>query len=184
MGHRVQLSRKFGASALINRRKKVTMVGDIDRKIDLVLIADRADRAGMLHDIMRRAGVSGIIRRLPPSGSVVDCARQSGPYREKRLPDLFVIDFANPGRQTIETLRKIAFGRDKAPVPVVVLTSPESQVLLDSGEIDGGNSVMFAPTALSSFVQKCVTPSGPPSSRRSKPCISLARSWSVPPLPY
>jgi len=51
-------------------------------------------------------------------------------------------------------LREIAFGQGKAGVPVILLTSPESQKLLDAGEIDGGQAVMFTPTALPSFVGK------------------------------
>lgn len=126
----------------------------VKHDIDLVLIADQPNRATALHDLMQDSGVDGVIRRLSPGKSAMDCVRQTGVYRNKTLPDLFICDFSAPDKRKISLLREIAFGANKAAVPVIVLTSPDSAAMLDSGEIDGGEAVMFTPTALTSFVGK------------------------------
>ena len=123
-------------------------------EIDVVLIADRPGRATLLRDMMQNKGVSGVIRRLAPGDRAIQRAQQKGEFRRTALPDLFFFDFSNPDKRKISVLREIAFGRNKAKVPVVLLTSPESEALLDSGDIDGGGAVMLTPTSLSGCIDR------------------------------
>jgi len=129
-------------------------VTHVNNDLNLVLIADQPNRATVLHDLMQESGVGGVIRRLSPGKGAVDCVRQTGLYRDKTLPDLFICDFSSPDKRKISLLKEIAFGDNKATVPVIVLTSPDSEAMLDSGELDGGEAVMFTPTALTPFVEK------------------------------
>lgn len=123
-------------------------------KIDLVLIADRPGRATLLHDLMHDNDVTGIIRRLAPGDRAVHRVRQTGEFRHTPLPDLFFFDFSNPDNLQTAVLRKIAFGRNKSTVPVVVMTSPETEALLDRGDIDGGEAVMLTPTSLAACINR------------------------------
>lgn len=124
------------------------------KEMNLMLITDKPDRAWMIRDLMQKSDVSGVIRRLPPSMAAINCAHQSGKYRSKTLPDLFFFDYSSPDDRTTAILKKMAFGGNKSSVPVILLTSPQTQELLDTGEIDGGDAVMFSPTGLPSFVEK------------------------------
>ena len=126
----------------------------VDNGVELVLIAENADRATMLRDTMRKNGINGMIRRIAPSAAAIDCARRCGAYRDKAPPDLVVFDFSDPTEHNIAILRDIAFCSDRSRVPVVLLTSPCSQDLLDTGDVDGDSAVMFSPTSLVSFVRK------------------------------
>jgi len=122
--------------------------------INLVLIAEDSSRTSMLRDTMSRCGLNGVIRRIDPGTPAIDCARQKGPYRKKPLPDLFFLDFTDPTEHSISVLKAIAFGDHRTSVPVVLITSPHSQDLLDSGAVAEKSTVMFSPTSLSSFMQK------------------------------
>ncbi len=122
--------------------------------VELVLIAERADRAAMLRDTMRKNGINGVIRRIAPCKAAIDCARKAGPYKQKSPPDLIIYDYSDPSEQNTAVLRDIAFCNERSRIPVVLLTSPASQDLLDTGEVDGDTAVMFSPTSLVSFVQK------------------------------
>ncbi len=126
----------------------------VDKGVNLVLIADNPDRAAMLRDTMERTGINGVIRRLEPGAPAIDCARKSGAYRQKDLPDLILFDYADPNEANTSVLRDIAFSKERAQVPVVLLTSPSSQELLDAGDVGGNKVVMFSPTSLQSFVGK------------------------------
>jgi response regulator RpfG family c-di-GMP phosphodiesterase len=126
----------------------------VQKDVNLVLIADNPDRASMLRDTMEKIGINGVIRRLSPGAPAIDCARKTGAYHQKELPDLILYDYSNPSEQNTSVLRDIAFGNERARVPIVLLTSPGSQDLLDTGEIDGNKAVMFSPTSLRSFVGK------------------------------
>lgn len=122
--------------------------------VDLVLIAENPARATMLRDTMRRNRITGVIRRLSPSPAAIDCGRKAGAYANKSLPDLIVFDYSEPTDHVTSILQELAFSNPRSRVPVVLLTSPSSQDLLDAGDIDGDTAVMFSPTSLVSFVRK------------------------------
>ncbi len=127
---------------------------DRDKGVELVLIADDPQRATLLRDAMRKNGINGVIRRLAPGPAAVACARHSGAYANKGRPDLVVYDYSDPSEHNTAVLRDVAFCSDRSRVPVVLLTSPTSQDLLETGDIDGDTAVMFSPTSLMSFVRK------------------------------
>lgn len=128
-----------------------------DKGVELVLIAEQPERAALLRDTMRNNGINGVIRRLAPSRAAVACARNSGAYANKGHPDLIVFDYTEPTEHNTSILREIAFSNERSRVPVVLLTSPSSQDLLDTGDVDGDTAVMFSPTSLVSFVRKMQT---------------------------
>ena len=122
--------------------------------VNLVLVTDRSECATMVRDLMRESGIEGIIRRLPLGGEAVSCGRGSGSYRRKAAPDLLLFDYSVVDDYGTDILRQLAFGSNRARVPVVLLTSPQTQDLLEAGEIDDGKAVMFSPTALKAFIAK------------------------------
>lgn len=126
----------------------------MEQDLNLVLITNDPQRASMLRDTMEKTGIRGVIRRLPPGVPAIDCARQSGAYRDKDAPDLILFDYVKPDEESTSILRDIAFSRQRARVPVVLLTSANSQELLNTDEIAGSNAIMFSPTSLTSFVGK------------------------------
>lgn len=127
---------------------------DRDKGVELVLVAENPARAALLRDTMRKSGINGVIRRLAPGPAAVACARNSGVYANKGLPDLVVFDYSDPTEHNTAILRDIAFGNERSRVPVVLLTSPGSLDLLETGDVDGDTAVMFSPTSLASFVRK------------------------------
>ena len=122
--------------------------------VELVLIADDPQRATLLRDTMRKNGINGVIRRLSPGPAAIACARNTGAYADKGLPDLVVYDYSDPTEHNTGVLRDIAICNERSRVPVVLLTSPTSLDLLETGDVDGDTAVMFSPTSLPSFIRK------------------------------
>lgn len=127
---------------------------NMETDLNLVLITDRSNRANMLHDEMQQSGVDGLIRRLRPGRNAINCVRRTGKYQQNPVPDLFIYDFSNPDDLTTSVLRDVAFCERKSSVPVVLLTSPNSQAILDAGDLDGGKAIMLSPLKLTSFITK------------------------------
>ncbi len=126
----------------------------MEKDLNLVLIANNPQRASMLRDTMERTGIRGIIRRLSPGVPAIDCARRSGAYRDKDAPDLILFDYVNPDEESTSILHDLAFGKQRARVPVVLLTSASSRELLNTTEIADSDAIMFSPTSLTSFIGK------------------------------
>ena len=126
----------------------------VDKDINLVLIADDPGRASILQQTMETSGIRGVIRRIDPGNAAIDCARRSGAYCNKSLPDLIFFDITDTTERTTEVLSEVAFGEARSRVPVVLLTNSDSPELLEDGRIDDSQAVMFSPTSLPSFVGK------------------------------
>ena len=129
-------------------------MGNSDNELNLVLVADRPGRSQLLCEQLQQAGVNGVIRRMPYGGDAIACAKRNGNYRWRPAPDLVIFDYSHVDEYSTDILRQLAFGDDKAKVPVVIMTSPDSQAELDDGRVDGGDAVMFSPTALEAFIEK------------------------------
>lgn len=129
-------------------------MAQLDKDLDLVLISDSPGCGEKLRDALQIKGVNGTIRRLAPDDRAVDCAKRSGSFKRSKRPHVILFDFGRPDDNTSSVLEKIAFCSDKPDVPVVLLTSDESQELLSSGEVGDDNTIMFSPTSLSHFVGK------------------------------
>ena len=125
-----------------------------EKDINLVLIGDDPGCANTIRETLQVAGISGIIRRVKPGDRAVECARHEGSFESTDLPDLILFDYEEPDQGKTELLHEIAFCPERAEVPVVLLTSPESQELIDNGDVGDDKAVMFTPTSLSSFINK------------------------------
>jgi DNA-binding NarL/FixJ family response regulator len=123
-----------------------------DETVNALLISDCQDCAALLHQAMESDGINGNIHRIDAHIDGLGRIRELCRDKSSRRPDFIVYDLADPTPRQTELLTKLAFGAGRSPVPVVVLTSPDSEKLLQSGNVDGGNSVMFSAISLDNLV--------------------------------
>ena len=122
--------------------------------INALLISDSSDNASLLIDTMEREGLAGEIHRTGPSPAAVDSARRCGRFRYAPPHDFVLLDFSKPDEASLSVVSELAFGASRARVPIVLLTSTESEFLLKPDSPLTAGTCMFAPTSLSSFVSK------------------------------
>ncbi len=122
--------------------------------MNLLLISDNAERGSLLTQTMQQQGFRGEIHHMRPSRSAVAYARRSGRYRRATPHDFILFDFSEPGEQSLAIVRDVAFGPNRAAAPVILLTSPSSECLLDSDSLTPDDASMFAPTSLPCFLDK------------------------------
>lgn len=127
---------------------------DDKEAMNLLLIADDSATAAMLRQVMEQSGLTGEIRRMHQGRSAVAYARRSGPYTDAKSPDLILLDFSAPDERSRAIATEIAFGAGRALAPVILLTSPDSEYLLQSDVFQRDSFRMFAPTSLFSFIKK------------------------------
>lgn len=124
------------------------------KPLDVVLIAEHANRVALLQRLMQQIGLNGSIRTLRPSAQVSAYLRKQSPYENTPLPDLVLIDVAEAEERITGLLWSIAFAKQRTSAPVVLLTSPTTETMLESGDIDSGDVTMFSPRTLTSLLQK------------------------------
>jgi len=126
--------------------------------LDVLLIANDEHRIGKLTEALQEIGVDCSLRQLAQSEVACAYLHRRRPYKDAAQPDLVFYDLADTDTDTVNFARDIAFGELRSEAPVVLLTSPKSEPMLESGEIDDGKAIMFSPRSLHPFLKKLIGP--------------------------
>lgn len=130
------------------------MPANCQTPLTIVLIADDSYRIALLRRAVRDAGVACTIYRVPLTTGARAFLKPRSPNGAPTQPDLVFCDFATTDGNVRRTVQAIAFGKQRSPVPVVLLTSTASEELLDSGELDDGKATMFSARPLDFVIGK------------------------------
>lgn len=122
--------------------------------MQLLLISTDPARAGLLARMIKRRQLHAELCLMMPSRATVACARRAGRFRNTSPFDAILIDLTAPDKKLLAMLGDITFGPQRVPTPTVLLTSELSEAVLDSAALETGDSIMFAPTSLPSFLDK------------------------------
>ena len=138
----------------ITRQFAETYVSEQTKSINALLISASSDNAALLVAAMERAGLAGEIHRTRPSPGACESARRCGRFRHAPAHDFVVLDFSKPDEASLAVVSELAFGTSRARVPIVLLTTAESELLLRPDSPLTAGTCMFAPTSLGSFIAK------------------------------
>jgi len=108
----------------------------------------------MLTRAMERYDQVGEIHQIRPTKKAAAYTRRRGRRAAPTPHDLILYDLSQPNERSLSTISEIAFGSTPPSSPVVLLTSLDSEYLLESDTLTHGNNNMFAPTSLCSFLRK------------------------------
>ena len=124
-----------------------------DKNLKIVLVSDQSFRVAKLRNELASAGVSARLILKPPNHTTAALLRRF--TERKAKPDcLVLLDFTEDSVLSRRMLKSIAFGERRCRAVVGVLTAPETEELLESGEIDGGEATMFSPTDIGVLAKK------------------------------
>jgi len=123
-------------------------------EMNFLLISGDSQRSAKLLQIFEEQGIRGDMRKMRASKSAIACARRLGRYRQNSHHDMVLVDFAEPDDKTLAVVRDIALGSDRLDCPVILLTSEESEYLLEQNGAVNSWTNMFAPTSLACFLKK------------------------------
>lgn len=130
------------------------MPADSQSPITIVLIADDSYRIALLRRAVRDADIACTLYRIPLTAGARAFLRPKAPGGTTATPDLVLCDFASADDNVCRTVKAVAFGSQRSPVPVMLLTSAASEDLLDSGELDEGAATMFSARPLEFILRK------------------------------
>ena len=117
---------------------------DPDARLKITLVSDDSYQLACLQSDMRAVGLRAELSLRKPGHSTAAALRRK--RLDKSGPELVLLDFTRDDIVARRMLKSIAFGEKRSRAAVAILTSPETERLLDAGEIDGGEATMFSPT--------------------------------------
>jgi len=129
------------------------ITGDSDT-IRVLLVGNNSKRAALLQQEMDAHSPECRIRRLDPVYGAAACLSRQGSGTEAESPDVILFDFAEAETARLCLVKALALGPKRSSTPVVILTSPSTEGILQDTRRDFPKSTMFAPTELTSFIKK------------------------------
>ncbi len=118
----------------------------------ITLVSDVCYRVAYLAAGLRQAGVEAELRLKRPNHQTVASLRRL--ELSAHRPELVFIDYTTDTLLSRRMLKTIALCEKRSPAIVIVLTRPDTEALLEAGDLDVGDSTMFSATPLEAMLKK------------------------------
>ena len=124
----------------------------MDQKaVDILLIEDNADHVELIVKALRDNNVLNEVHVVTSGEAAMDFLSQQGEYANTARPGLILLDIKLPGMDGIEFLRQIKADPKLKLIPVVVLSTSESQKDIMGCYGCGANSYIVKPVDFRQF---------------------------------
>ena len=123
------------------------------KQIEVLLVEDYLGDAELTQEMLTEAKVSVNLRVVQDGVEALAYLRREGSYAEAARPDLVLLDLNMPGKDGREVLRDIRAEETLRSLPIVVLTTSESdEDILKSYDL-GANCYVTKPVGLDQFAR-------------------------------
>lgn len=122
--------------------------------LDLLLIADQPACTALLRRVLEARGIDFTIRQMAPGRAAIRYARIGSRARDGDMPDLILFDYSRPRPGCMALLRTLALGRKRAAAPIVVMTGPDTERLLEEAGEACPDTMMFSALKLTAFADR------------------------------
>ncbi len=123
-----------------------------EEKLNVILVSDQTSRIASLKRDLTAAGINAALVLQKPGPQTAQKLRRIDPATAS--PHLVLIDFTSDDKPGRRFLKSIAFGDRRTRAVIAILTSRETEELLQTGQIDGGDATMFSPITQATLLAK------------------------------
>lgn len=124
--------------------------------IDILLAEDNEDHIFLIKKAIEKANYNLVykVHSVRNGQEVIDFVKQIGKYSDSPFPDLILLDINMPKKNGFEVLKELKEDPKFKKIPIIVLTSSESEAdIVKSYEL-GGNSYVVKPVEYESFISR------------------------------
>ena len=126
----------------------------MDQKaVDILLIEDNPDHVELIVKALRDNNVLSEVHVVVSGEQAIDLLHQRGAYVDTPRPGLILLDIKLPGMDGIEFLRRIKADPKLKLIPVVVLSTSESEKDIVGCYGCGANSYIVKPVDFRQFAK-------------------------------
>jgi CheY-like chemotaxis protein len=121
--------------------------------VDILLVEDNADHVELILKALKNNNVLNEVHVVISGEQAIDFLHQRGAYVDKVRPGLILLDIKLPGMDGIEFLRWIKADPQLKQIPVVVLSTSESEKDIMGCYGCGANSYIVKPVDFGQFAK-------------------------------
>lgn len=125
--------------------------GTVGRPMEILLVEDDLDDAGLTIEALRKGEVPCRISLVRDGEEALDFLLQQGKFRRAPRPDLILLDLQMPKKDGREVLAQVRAEEKLQRIPVVVLTASQTQLEILKGEKLRVESYLTKPIDLAEF---------------------------------
>jgi len=118
---------------------------------DFLLVEDNPDHVELIRKALQDNSIMNEVHAVNSGEKALDFLYKRGEYADMRRPGLILLDIKLPGMDGIEFLRRIKADAKLKSIPVVILTTSESEEEKMKSYNNGANSYIVKPVDFEKF---------------------------------
>lgn len=123
-----------------------------EERLNILLIADNSESIQVIRQALETSNTRCRLLMVGVGPSTLSYLRREGPYSEAPVPDLILFDVVDSEPESITVLKRIKSDPSFRSMPIVLLTSDESEHTLDDMQLGRTRYTTFSPVDLESFL--------------------------------
>ncbi len=131
------------------------MIKDEMKLAEILLVEDDIGDVELTREMLSESKLKLNLNVVEDGVEAMDYLKQKGKYEDSTLPDLILLDLNMPRKDGRETLAEIKSDPALKMIPVVILTTSESDIDIIKSYTTGANCYITKPVGLEEF-QKVV----------------------------
>ncbi len=123
------------------------------QRLNILLVEDDPSRATLVRNALAASQIRCLLHTVGAGSNVLTYLRHQKPFDEAPTPDLVLFDFADPEQRLLKIVDRIKADVSLRDIPVVLLTGPDSEQMLEDVYRNGKDCIMFSPIELEDFLR-------------------------------
>ena len=121
--------------------------------INILLISDDAKRIAIVREVLNSTRPNCRLHTIGAGHSALSYLRQEGAYEKAPSNDLILFDLVEPASADMRLLKRIKADRKLGAIPIVLLTTEESEEMIAALNENRRNQIMFSSIGLARFMR-------------------------------
>ena len=123
------------------------------KRLNILLVEDDASKSELIRTALERSGNSCNLHTVGTGRNTATYLRGDGAYSAAPKPDLVFFDLYSATAKRLEIFNQVQAVATNREIPLVLLTSRESEQVIDDTYNQAGGSVVFSAIELDSFLR-------------------------------
>lgn len=124
-----------------------------NRPVEILLIEDSNDDIFLLKEVLKDAKIPINLRIVTDGKKAIEYLYKQGSYTDSFTPDLILLDLNLPKIDGREILTRLKSDEQLRMIPVIVLTTSQSEEDIDKSYLHNANCYITKPVDLQEFVK-------------------------------